>query len=142
AGAGAWSWLPLGAAKRSVTSGSLTLVAFPRLRSVPILAITAWHGAEVAHCASEFAPGDPFSQSCASRIGPVRSSLALKARWTFPKLPLHGLLPLLLQATLPPGLRCPAVSSHESSISTGPSPGFTGIGPPLSCQTLVDPVHD
>src|SRR6476469_3335985 len=76
------------------------------------------------HIWNEFAQNDPFSEIWASLIGPERGSVAMNARCTVPKVPVHLFPPPDLHV-LPPWL--PIVSSHLSSTGTGPAFGEIGI---------------
>src|SRR5215210_4338304 len=112
---------------RSATIGSLTEDAFPRLAVTPMrttrlcvqLVCTALQRS------SELAHVRPFSSTCATLIGPERVSLAAKVRCATPeKLPLHGLVPLLLQVAVP----ClPTCSSQFIVTGMGPVAVGTGI---------------
>src|SRR5213594_3878943 len=98
---------------------------------MPILATTlcVQEGCTAEQRSNEFAQPEPPSQSCANWIGPLRELEAAKLRMSGavadPKLPLHLLLPLFLQA-LPPWL--PFVSSQSSHTATGPTSGLIVAG--------------
>src|SRR5919197_6689235 len=64
----AWFWLPLGAPKRSSTTGSSTLSALSwRFCLMPIFATTLWvqEGCTAEQRSNEFAQPEPPSHSCA-----------------------------------------------------------------------------
>src|SRR5687768_10865867 len=71
-----------------------------------------------------FAHWNPPSETCATSIGPERSSVALNARCTTPNVPVHLLPPPTLQV-LP--FQVPTVSSQSSVTFTGPAFGASEI---------------
>jgi hypothetical protein len=118
-------WLPP-PATRSATTGSLTPVAFisaplTPMRTTRLCVQLVW---TVLQRSRSSAHGSPFSSTCATLIGPERASLALNARWTVPKLPLH-LLPPEVEQVLP--FSVPLVSAQLSVTGSGPAFGATGI---------------
>src|SRR4051794_40781808 len=98
-------WLP--ETTRRLTIGSLSLeeIWSPKFDLTPIFTTRLW----LPPCWSELGQGVPFSESCASLIGPERSSLAEKWRWTTPKLPVQPCP--LVQSVLP---TLPLVSFQSS----------------------------
>src|SRR2546429_9343576 len=120
---------------RSETIGSFTLCASCRLPETPIFTTRLWVQLVLPalHIWNEFAQNEPFSQIWASLIGPERASLALKARWTVPRFPVH-LFPFPVLQMLPPST--PFVSVHLSVTGTGPAPGAMLIDA-ADCQLAV-----
>src|SRR5512132_412869 len=118
-----WFWLP--PTTRRATGGSLTLEAFCRLPT-SCSSTTRFFVHPDAHDGSEFAsrPGSVASKRCAFLIGPECASSPANTRWTAVKVPLQGLLPLLLQVSPP---EVPIVFSQLRLIGTEPRPGSIGI---------------
>src|SRR5919199_5145841 len=116
------SELPWSVATRSVVGGSVGRLSFSRLARTPIRTTRLW--VQVAQRSSALAHFRPFSHTSATLMGPDRDSVAPNARWTVPKLPVHGLLFFVEHVLF---LILPAVSAQSSVTGTGPAPEATGI---------------